>query len=57
MRVTEEGGVKHFLKSLVCVRFVKYRPIVIRTSPYRSDAEEVSLGREREFLFELRKKK
>lgn len=52
----EEGGVKHFLKSLVRVRFVKYRPIVI-TSPHRSDAEEISLGRDREFLFELRKKK
>ena len=54
----EEGGVKHFLKSLVRVRFVKYRPTVItRTSPYRSDAEDISPGRDREFLFELRKKK
>lgn len=45
----EEGGVKHFLKSLVPVQFVKYQPIVTtRTSPYRSDAEEISLGRERE---------
>lgn len=45
----EEGGVKHFLKSLVRVQFVKYQPIVTtRTSPYRSDAEEISLGRERE---------